>query len=471
MDKTKKIRIILWAGLIFLTFFFLWMGIVPFGRIMYLTDFRNQNSFIGRLTPQERLGVTSRSLPNKIIGDPVYFSLFTPRTFDKAKVTVEYKNNSNAQIIEAGVLMDKVVWRYDLRPLENKVIDELMQNWDVVQEDGLILIQKKKNFSSIYEFKDNLPKRDRIALYNTSISQEYLIPDYQATTDLHIINHPLRGAYEFYTYIKDEDLDFNFTIEDLNQNQDSDEIDVFLYYEDQVIDSRHLVDDGIATDNRKIVGQRNLSLETKNLPEGVYKIEFKANDDVLTKKIETRQSKIAFIDKLRLAVTGQEGFSLFTDGQRLSALTVNPGSRQVIQIGDDKLEISETYKQFATNIVSEEIELKKDGVLLSTDGVLAFSSDAMVNPRFKKVGTEINLEKVDYILADYKTPKQLKNGWKQAEIEIDLKNAYREDGKYSFIISAPGLQIDDGQAVELDKIIINLKGRSLIEKLKSFYDR
>ncbi|MBU4375493.1 hypothetical protein KKH38_03260, partial [Patescibacteria group bacterium] len=99
------------------------MAIVPSGKISYVRrDFGisppNYNYFISKLTPEDRVALTSEAkLPAgslaswKITGDPVYFSLRTLRKFDKAKLTLKYKNENALPIIEAGILADSVVWR------------------------------------------------------------------------------------------------------------------------------------------------------------------------------------------------------------------------------------------------------------------------------------------------------------------------------------------------------------------------
>jgi hypothetical protein len=116
-----KIRIFLWSifglGLLFLAY----EKTVPFGHISYMTDFKHYNYFIGKLTPKER--IESDGSITRIIGDPVYFSVYSPRNFNRATLTFEYKRFGNGQvkipIIEAGILADKKVWRYDLEPVEN----------------------------------------------------------------------------------------------------------------------------------------------------------------------------------------------------------------------------------------------------------------------------------------------------------------------------------------------------------------
>ena len=493
-------------------FWLLYMAIVPSGKISYVRrDFGisppNYNYFISKLTPEDRVALTSEAkLPAgslaswKITGDPVYFSLRTHRRFDKAKLTLKYKNEGDLPLIEAGILADSVVWRYDLRPIENKTIDQLSLAWDVISEGEAILLQREKKYNSIDEFLNNMPDNKEIALYNYNLAQKYLLPDYEKSNENLILDCALRGAYQFYVYIKDpassgagEDLDLDFVFQDLNKNNDADPIDINLYYDNQLIDSRHLDDDGITSPQPsnlpegahkvELRGYRELKFKTANLPEGAYKVELRVNNDIITKKISTAQSKLSFINKIWLADGCGENIILYTDSRKISAQTTNPVKLQTVLIQGKELEINETYKQF--NITADEniseIRLAQDDVILAGDGVFSFSQNALISPGFKKINvdTDINKESINYVLANYSAPKE-SDGWKTASAEFDLSKAYREDndfqigtsGKYGFIISIPGLRADDEVEdwVEVGEIAVELEGRSLWEKLKQFFN-
>ena len=510
-NRIVKLRIFLWLILAGIVGWLLYMAVSPSGKISYVYDFSKDNYFISRLTPKERIVETQNFASARIIGDPVYFTLRVPRRFDKAKLILKYKrqdkgteppigNSVPLPIIEAGILADKKIWRYDLQPVENKIIDQLAMAWDVISEEGTMLLQREKKYNSIDEFfrsrrtslglVNNLPARNEIALYNYNLQQEFLLKDYEpynvGIQDFASMQNfaPLRGPYQFYTYIKNEDLDFTFIFQDLNKNKDSDPIDLHLYYNNQLIDSRHLDDDGITDDNGQSTDCGEIGLKLANLPEGVYKIELRVNDDIITKSITTKQQKLAFINKLWLADGDCSDINLWTDSKLINAQTVNPGSLQAIKVysapsavaefgAESELTIEQTYKQFSATVIGSttELTLEKDDVILSGNGVFSFSRDSLINPDFKKVDSylDINNGGINYILAKYDFPKEEDN-WKIAQAEFDLTKAYSEDGKYNFLISIPGLRADDGvdDWVELGKIKVELEGVSLREKVKWF---
>lgn len=470
-----KIRFFLWVILFGIMFWLFWMAIVPSGKIIYINDFEKENEFIQKLSPQDRVEPTSNGT-QKIIGDPIYFSLRTPRRFEKAKFTIKYKNKSNLSIIEMGPLVDKTLWQYDLRPLENKIIDQLSMVWDVKREGDLILLQRNNlsassTYSSIDDFVNNLPDTERIAVYNYNLDYEYFIDGYEASEVEKSIDYSIRGPFSFYTYIKNEDLNFDFSILDINENKDKDSVVLNLYYDGELIDSVSLEDDGISGEEQGESEFRNIRMQSAGLPEGVYKIELKVNDDIVTKNIKTTQSKIAFVNKLWIYKENENVPSVFTDSKKLNAQTVNPASLQKIKIGDKDLDLEETYKLFSTDLDfgMNEIVLEKDDIILSGNGVFSFSEEELFNPKIKQVDSNLDIDKdnIDYIISRYEYP--IEDGeWKIAEVNLDIANAYREFYKNSILISVPGLRSDDDidDYIEIDEIKAKLEGTSLWNKMK-----
>jgi len=473
MDFKIKIRIIFWSALVILTSWFVYLGVVPGGKITYATDFKDNNYFFGRLTPEERTNSTSSS--EAITGEPVYFSLSTPRKFDQAKLTITYKNESSAPLIEAGVLTDKTVWNYDLKPVENKILENLQTQWAVSDGNGLALLQRIKKYGNIEEFLKNLPPTSEIALYNYDLKTDFKIPDYKPGASIKTFNIPLKGPYQFYTYIKGEELNFKFIFSDLNQNKDPDPIDLNLYKDGKLIAAKHLDDDGIADDSGELKKDRELGLSVSGLKEGVYQIELKCDSDIVTRNIKTGQQKIAFINKIWLADDYKKNINLVTDSRVMAAETTNPGRLQKIVFGGRKLEVKETFKQFGLRAIDKisEIKLEKDDVILSGDGMFGFDSDSFFDPVIAKLNenTDVDQDGINYILTSYQAPT-VENGHKTAEADFDLTKAYRENGKYNFLISVPKLGTPGyGGRVLVESVKVDLRGKTIWQFLKNFINR
>lgn len=472
MKFVVKLRIFLWSGLAFVVLFLFWQAIVPFGNITYTVDFDDYSYFIPKLTPAERMETGESSV--KIVGDPVYFTLRTPRTFNKANLEIKYKASDNIRLLEIGPLADKTIWRYNLRPIYNKTIEQLGLAWSVLEENGIMFLQRDKHYDSLESFLASPLLQEEIAIYNYDWTREYILPNYSSTSKETIVDIPLRGAYQFYTYIKDEELNFKFTLADLNQNKDRDNIELILYYQDEIIFTKN-IEEVSAAENDELVELGEIEIKQSGLPEGVYKLELRASDDIVTRSIVTEQGKIAFINKIRLLRDNQENIKIYTDASKLNAVTPHPDRLQTIKVGSEILDLNDTYKLISLDIPltlatntkdkSTELTLELDGVTISGNGVFAFTREQMINPRLKKVdeNIDINVEGINYVLANYTSPKE-NDSWQVANIQVDLKQAYRERGAYQFIISVPGIQ--DGEYVDIDEIKVELKGKNLIEKLK-----
>ncbi len=476
-----KIRVLFFSLLVFVVGWLLYQGIVPSGHIVYHYDFQHNSAFISSLQPQERVMEMNQGI-QKIIAQPVYFNLHTPRKFNKAEVNLRYKFTETPRpIMEMGVMVDKTIWRYELHPVQNKIIDSVCSSWPAIRENNLLFCQARGGFNNINEFLNASIDTEEIAVYNYKWDKKFLLPNYATATKEMVIDNALRGSYQFYTYIQQEILDFTFILTDLNQNKDADRIDLNLYYEDILIDTRHLDDDGNINDDQKVSPSRELKLQVFNLPEGIYKIELRVNEDIVTNKIMSQQNKLAFINKINLAHQTKENLVLYTDGNRLSATTIYPDSLQVLKIGNEQLNIKKSYQQFSVNINNvlatssvKEIIILHDGLILSTNGVFSFDKSALINPAIKKVDTNLDMSQGDlrYILADYKTPRKIDN-WQAARLTFNLTKAYRENRNYSFIISIPGLSLEDGlnDFVAISDIKIELSGDNLWELIKKKFGK
>jgi len=473
-----KLRIVFWHILAFCVFFFVYRAVVPSGHISYVYNFNKENSFISKLTPEERLRPVENN-SQKIIGDPVYFSLQTPRKFNNAFLEIEYKNNKSEinPIIETGILVDGDLWRYKLKPLDNYLLDKLSETWDFVESGDTCLFISPEvattSYSSLDIFLKDPPPSNQIATYNYKLNLNYYIDNYSSSTEIYNFDKEIRGDYQILTYIDNEDLFFDFSFIDLNKNKDIDPVDIYLYYNDQIIESRHLDDDGIENDRGHESDLRNIDFNLVNMPTGSYKIEVHVGDDIVTKNIKTKQKKLSFLNKLWVSNVLENNFYVYTDGDIFHVKTMNPGSRQEIKFASSTLDLSETFKQYSRNLKASttKILFQKGDIILAGNGVFSFGLDSLLNPRIKNIDSnfDINKTNIKYIVAKYIKPEKIGEYFSN-KVYFDLSGAYREDSKYSFIISIPGLDTKDGDNyVEINKIKFDLFGLSLVEKIKTLF--
>jgi len=473
----SNIRLYFLIAIVILVAFLLYLKFLPFGQATYSRDYtsswRSGKGFIYGFTPAERLGSSTDAAV--IVGDPVYFSVFTPRSFEKAELTVVYRDrlDIDTPLIEAGVLADNVVWRYDLKPLDNKSLDYLLLRWNVIREGKTVLLQKEKRYSGIKAWRDDLsagrlqgcqhPTADCLAIYNFSLPYEYRATNYQSPLPT-VIDIPLRGAHELYFYRQNEPLSIKVDFIDQNLDKKAAPLSLILYSDGKIAARRDLEDPNQQPASGR-PEEKSLSVEEKDLPAGVYKLEIKATDDTIIKKISSSIGRVSFARKIW--PVSENGLTLYTDSPYLQVKALSPASLQAIRFAGEEFSLSEPYKQqlFKSRQASGRnlVALEKGDIILENSGVFAFSSENLFNPSWPKVDHFFSVNNpYQYIIADYEPPLE-DEGWKTAKAEFDISTAYRQDGKYSFMISIPGLSADDSRAdnLEIAQIKVKFKGRNL----------
>lgn len=465
----KNIRLYWLAAFSLLLFWLLFRAIVPFGKITYQTDFKSPSYFIGKLSPSERL--LKLGDQSAIIAEPIYFSLFTPRPFSKAKVTVIFSNPPS--FLELGVRLDKTIWSYNLKPVYSSLLEDLRLDKSTLVEGENFLWQKNAAYNTISDFKNNLPASNKIIVYNYPLASDYKLADSAWLPEARIIKTNLRGAYQFYTYSQGDPIVFDFSVKDINENADADPIEVNLYQGDKLVTRATLADDVDRSDTERV-----LRLATDKIPVGVYRLEYKANNDIITTQIKTQQSKLAFSGAVWLAETGQSTVNLYTDSAEINLQTINPRSLQTINFANQPFTLAETYKQydFSINRFDSKIKivsLKHGDLKIASNSLLAFSEADFFNPLLRQLprkASDTNLG-TDFILANYQPAKRLANGDWESTLEFDLSGAYREKNKYSFMLSAPQL---NGQSSDfiIKQIKVDLAEPDLwqfiVKKLKNY---
>lgn len=490
LSKISLFLILLWliiAGLI------VWFKVVPLGRATYSVsypqgfNFLGGKGFIGHLTPAERVKVESNRMP-EVIGDPVYFSVFTPRTFNEAKITIVYQDNlgTSTPIIETGVLVDNVIWRYKLAPLENKWFSNYFSNWEKISENGNLLLQKDDNYKTVSDFLDDLKNKPEkicqngdvsscVVFYNTSKLNNYLPEkiNLNPVNNFEPINIPLQGTHQFYFYISNQSdfLDFDFDITDLNLDKKPDPVTISVYRGEEKIYSTTIADNNGLESSGEV---RNyfvpVAFSGKDNKPGLYKLEIKVSDDIVIKKISKAPAALNIVGKLHPVKSAKQPINLWTSNSSIKLTTNNPASLQELKYGDQRFNLDEAYKQFEFSNFEpgvKKISLTKDDIFLETDGVFSFSPDSFFDPSFIEVNQKYLPEtNHQYVLANYQFPKVRNDNYKEASVVLDTKEAYRERGKYSFMISVPGLSLANQGNLLIKEIRIDFSGRTIFDKIK-----
>ena len=470
--KVKKLKLFLNIVLLIFVFIFLFLYIVPFGKITYKKDFKSRfsNVFLAKGAIY-KLGPADRIYDkNKIIAEPSYFYLRTSRNFDLAKLKIKYKISEaslaiNSLInIQAGVLLDKESWNYRLYPVYNSALNFALENWSCKEYNNVTFLQKEEKFENLSDFL-NSKDFSSLATYNYYLSNNYLIDNYNKKEGYSFSFPSLLGSHIFYAYLKDESLKIDFLFENIDQNNKNN-LDIFVYSENNVIFSKSF--DSSEFENKQGV---NFSLDLPYLPEGVYKVEIRANDSFVIKSMKSYLEKISFLNKINLFNTS-DGFYVFSNKSNFKIKALDAQCLNQVNINNQIFLLDKIYKQFSLDVPRQEVNFVQSnscGLLIENNGLFSFDRNSLVNPSISSIESAGDLEELNFIIADYKAP-QKEGDYYSSEIDVDLKNAWREDGEYRFIISAPFLNnLNNSEYLEIEKIEIELFGKSLKTKLLDYF--
>lgn len=490
MGKLLKISLIFFRIAILvvpfvLLFWLLYKDFIVSGSLFAVYDFKTQSPFISVLRPQSRVSDIQNDMAGryfqKILGQPIYFDIRIPRRLDTADITLVYKN-IDQPVFELGALVDKEFESYDLKPIENRTIEYLLRDkfrWDVLRDHEILFFQKSKKFSSIDDFLQNLPPQEKIATYNYTIPKDYKMKNFIRKADGIAINKTLRGSHRLSVYIKNEPLDFEIWIQDVNRHDGDDYLSVDVYNKDSdLVYTKFLKPDNNVFGDRKMSEVIKEHILIPDLSEGVYRIELTTpSDDIFFRRIFTKSSHLVFINAIYLG--DNVGYSdeyikerkeptiIYTNGKSISAKTTHIEGLQTLIVDNAALQIEDTHKKYSSpvNFKFKKIVIPNNDITIETKGLLSFSDKDFFNPENTSLadGSEFDTNAIQYVITKYAEGKSLDDGWKEKKLSFDIAKYYTDSGELHFIISLPYLE-KENKGVLLSKIIVELRGQPLSQK-------
>jgi len=458
------------------------------GQLTVKYDFSKKSAFISELYPNSRVSSVQRDEQGEyfqaLTSHPVYFDLKMPRTFNQAEIIIKYKNSDNP-IFEIGAKAGPAEDQFDLKPVENQILDRLIEDktgWSAIGHQETVLIQKNyagQNFETVDHFLNDLPESN-LAVYHYNLIQNFKIPDYQKSAGRTIIDKSIRGPHQIFTYIKDEPLDFKLIVQDINRHDNPDPLKIIVSYQDKIIYQFDLEDDGYVTGTDPATEAREVSLYLDDLAEGVYKIDLQTNDDIFFRQIDTAQRLLVFKNRLYLtdspeyadglAGLNTEPTTVYATTNKIVAQTSHQASRQTLTIAGQELVIDQAHRKFSfkpdRSLAARDeiypITSSKNDILMIYNGFMAFSREAFFEPLPPAIdeATDIERQEINYILADYQPPT-VADGYKTASIKFDLTRHFVVDKKLRFVFS--------GRDIQIHEIEVRLKGQPV--NLKTIRDR
>lgn len=500
-----KLRLIFGVFLLVILVIIFCLKIVPSGKATYKKNWSN-SFFTARgvlvdFRPGPRLDFKTKDYL-KIEAEPIYFNFYSPRSFSKAKITIKYFDNLSEKtpIIEMGLLKGGLNGNYELKPIQNKIIDDLKFSWSRIVDDGeTLILQREKIYNNELEFFEDLSNGKLsncvggplscAVFYNYSNDYQYQAPVNNLTQPLKI-SQALRGAHQFFNYFNPGPWFLNFNFRDLNLNSGEETVKVNIYLGAKLIASQSL--NGLNSeasnnsfDNENPQGENIGELRFSGLIEqgGLYKVEIKASSDIIIERIESSSDQLVFANRLWPVYSA--GLKIFTEANFISVKTFETESLGELFLNEEKFKLDKTYSSLLLETKTDkrylnELSLEKSGVLVELNGFISLGEAKFFKPLPEKMDRFFSLGGASsYLLSNYKSPKKEKD-YKVTSLEFDLDQAYLDKEYYSFVISIPGLELaqasgnnEPQEKIEnylgIKEIKIEVEGRSLVEKIKELF--
>ncbi len=451
----------------------LFICVIPITAIIWLLilDIRPAGIREATLVPNHRSPILERPLPGTRVavedgafivkGDPVYFSVHTPQTtYDEVEIEIEF-NIKNQPIVEIGPQVDIFSGAFNLKPFYNEIIEEI--DWERHETFGSTLYTKEE-IDSADDFFDQEPARYTVGTYHAELQNPYREAGYRSLGRRQSVDMDLRGYHKIVTYIKNEDLLWDFTFTDMNRTLGRDDILLRVVNEQGgILLEKKVEDDGNAREDQEM-SKIDMQIEIEDLPEGVYSIEVIVTDDIFIRNISTNQRYVTFVNTLNIGDTigyreKVNPVSFTTNATVFSLQTLHNESLQTVEIDSHAIEIHETHTQFYEIIDSTGLRtgvIPKGDVTVVGNGKFAFSTSSFFEPDTTPIGpyTDLGNQGIEAILTTYESPRII-DGHYVANQTYDLA-AFPAGSDMRFAISAPFIESFEGY-VNIYKITARFK--------------
>lgn len=168
MKDTRNViyaaRVMLWGGSVLLLGWLFFQNLVPTGEFVLKYKKGSAISPISDIHPEKRV-IDLDDENQSFFIDPVYFDAKVPREFDAVTVNLAWQNQSQP-ILELGSRKLRGSWGFVMKPLQNKIIDQL--DWPCQRYDGVIFCQRAERYANLSSLLAQ-PPQEKVLSYNYTL--------------------------------------------------------------------------------------------------------------------------------------------------------------------------------------------------------------------------------------------------------------------------------------------------------------
>jgi hypothetical protein len=429
--------------------------VAPAGERVVTHVVNERSPFIDAVLPAERVSDVMYTEGGEayveIKENPVYVSAHMPYgRFENIEVEIEF-TSKNQPILEFGLLADPITQNYEMRPLNNELLNGL--DWDTVGSDsGEVLYQKGNIFETIDDFRTGDSSRETLATYHANLNLPYSEPGYRAPLNEFQSSLEVSGSHKIVTYLSEGEFDLQLDYVDYNEVFGADDLVVTLRNAAGEIMNATSRIDGDVKDTQERSG--TLELATDIFNEGIYTIEIVTTSDVAVSNITTNLRYLAFARILNLEKGEVE---LYTDANEIVFRVSDSEAVQDISIGNEEIQIEKTHTNYLFERTDRDlvrIVIPEGGVEIIANGNLAETREEFFNPDplpLPQAASELEAQGIENILTTYQTPK-IKEDWSVGSAVFKIPDWTLQEGGLKVTISAPRIENQDNAIVRIHAI-------------------
>lgn len=435
----------------------LWAYLIPSGEKTISLEMGQVSPYIQRLLPDARVSELKTRAGDdyvEIIDEPVYFTVIRPAGgFEQVELEIAF-DPAATPTFELGALRDVAAQAFEFKPLANLMLEQLAWTRHELG-DGSVLFSRSGSSQAHKTFLETPPDRSTVATYRASFPQPFRFKTYTPSPVAQTFVVSLRGPHELLTYVKNEDFNFNVSYSDVNRTYGADPGFIKVYDEhNQLMTEVEFKDDGNIYDNQEPTRERQVSVNGRAWPEGVYRIVLSGTSDIIWRSLTTSQkylvikNRVFLGDEVGYAVSPSSA-SLFTNAARITAETQHREGLQTLLLADTPLAIEQVGTKYSGQIPGSgmrEVIAPLGDIKITGEGKYALSASSFFDPDPIALTPYTPLEnsQLNFVLADL-SPVLESEGWRVASAEFELAELAMENGAYKFALSVPGVHEPDAQ--------------------------
>ena len=447
-----------WSIALVMAIYVLSLRFPPSGMVHFSEAFDGSGIWFTPFTPGER--VTSPGMQEdgwrgqRILDEPVYARARWPGAYDHLSLTFDM-STTRQSLAEIGILRDEATRAFEMQPLWSAVL--MSEAWrEVSLDESHGFVRADLPDTALLEQDPG-----KLMTWHASTTRKAVSDTGDALLQTYDVS--LRGTHNIQVLPINNELFFQFKLQDMNRNRDGkNTVAMRVTCDNRIIWTQAGSASGLHDARPSEVFTEEVSL--KALEPCVYRVSILADNDFFIREIKTTAKhwvfgpEIFFGDHVGYRTTSTAAIA-WTNSLHAVVDTFHDDGKQIVHFGTKQTEIRETHARYALDRAPEERDVPirftapNGNVRVIGDGYFALSQDALFYPEPRRLTAEsMPLEEgIDAVLTPFHTPEKLDNGFWRTTVDFDL---VKNMDQLQFSLAAPGIARSQG-AVDIRHVTLD----------------